>query len=347
MPDKEDFTFEEEETFLEPEPPTESRAEAEPASNEEPLPRWEEEIEPPPPAKKTSPARILLLLLLLIALGAAAFYFFLGVPEPAPPAPTTVKKQPISVPAPKPAPPAAAHPPAATPAPTSGAAPAKVASAPAPPTSFGVSAAAKTPAAPVPAPAAPAKPAPAKPQATAAVKPPAPAAAEPAAVAPVAVAPVPAKMAPAAGHYSVFSGAYLLTANVKDTEKTLHKLGFEPRRTPIRRDVAMTRLKIGTYTPAEAAAKVASLAKIAPDSFIVTRDGKATVYAGSYLILDKARLFADELYAKGIRVEEEPATVKETLQEISFGDFADRQAAEAAAAKARGAGLEATVIKHK
>ena len=332
MADKEDFTFEEEETFLEPEPA------AVPEPSDEPLPQWEAEVEPPPPAKKSSLLRILLLLVLLIVLGGAAFYYFVGVPEPEMPAPVQAKKQAISVPAPKPAAPAEAAKPA----------PAPPAPAPAPATEKAVPAPATVKTAPTPAPApAPAPAEPAKVQPTAAGTPAAAPAATTAAVPAGTSAAAPAVTAPVAGHYSVISGAFLLASSIADTEKALHKLGFQPRRTPIRRDVAMTRLKVGTYTPAEAAAKVASLAKLAPDSFILIRDGKATVYAGSYLILDQARIFADHLYLKGVRVEEEPATVKETLQEISFGDFADRQAADAAAAKARKAGLEATVVKHR
>ncbi|AMV71684.1 SPOR domain-containing protein [Desulfuromonas sp. DDH964] len=309
MADKDDFTFEEEETFLEPEAPLP----AEPT--EEPPLQWESEPEPPP-AKSNSLRRILLLLLLLIVLAGAAFYFLGGVPEPEPRPAVVAKKQTVTVPAPPAAP--------RDPAPVAAQAPAKAEPAAQPAAKPEPAATAKVETAPV---AKPAAPAPAK------EAPPA---------APV-VAPV-AQAAPA-GEYTLRSGAYLLQSSIASAEKVVRKLGYEPVWTPIEREVAMTRLKVGSYAPAEAAAKVAELASVAPDAFILTRDGQATVYAGSYLILDKGRRFADQLYRQGIRVEEEPAMVRETLQQLSFGDFADRQAADAALARAKAAGLAATVSK--
>jgi len=302
MADKDDFTFEEEETFLEPEAPLPAEPSAEPSH------QWESEPEPPP-AKSGSLRRILLLLLLLILLAGAAFYFLGGVPEPAPRPATVAKKQTVNVPAPPPA--------APNPAPVAAQPPAKAEPVAKPEPAAAAKAETATPTKPV-------TPAPAKEAAPA--------------------APVVTQAAPA-GQYTLRSGAYLLQSSIASAEKVVRKLGYEPVWTPVEREVAMTRLKVGSYDPAAAAAKVAELATVVPDAFILTRDGQATVYAGSYLILDKGRRFADQLYRQGIRVEEEPAMVRETLQQLTFGEFADRQAADAALARAKAAGLAATVVK--
>ena len=157
----------------------------------------------------------------------------------------------------------------------------------------------------------------------------------------------PAAATVARGEFTLRAGAYLLPSSLASVEKTVRKLGYEPVTTPVRHKVAMTRLKVGTYPPAGAKAELAALAKVAPDAFMLTHDGQATVYAGSYLFLDEARSYADRLFSQGIRVEEEPVQVEETLQSVSFGDFADRQAAQTAAAKAKAAGLDATVVKRR
>ncbi len=320
MADNEDFTFEEE-TFLEAE------AQEESAPREVPLPHAPDEDELPP-VKKNSLLRILLLVLLLVVLGGAAFYQFIGVPESALPVSAVAQKRPVSVPAP----PAASAPEQ------------KQVTASADPSAAAMKSAA---------PPAPAKPAAAKPVvAVSPVKvPPAtpPQTAPVPAIVPTAHAQTKSAVAIAAspGHFTLRSGAYLLASSLAEVEKGIRKLGFEPVHTPVQRKVAMTRLKVGTYPPAEAAAKLTSLANAAPDSFVLTHDGQATVYAGSYLILDQARSYADHLYSQGIRVEEEPAMVKETLQLVSFGDFANRKEAETAAARARAASLEAAVVKRR
>jgi SPOR domain len=320
MADNEDFTFEEE-SFLEAEALEES------APSEGPFTLAADEDESPP-VKQNSLLRILLLVLLLVVLGGAAFYHFIGVPESAPPVAAVAQKQPVSVPAP----PAASAPETKQVA-----------------TSADQPAATMNPAAvPVPAKPEAAKPAvaisPVKaPPATSSKTAPVPA------IAPTALAPAASAVAVAATpeHFTLRSGAYLLASSLAEVEKVIRKLGYEPVCTPVQRQVAMTRLKVGTYPPAEAAAKLASLASAAPDSFVLTHDGRATVYAGSYLILDQARSYADHLYSQGIRVEEEPARVKKTLQRVSFGDFANRKEAEAAAARARAANLEAAVVKRR
>lgn len=340
MADNEDFSFEEE-SFLEAEAPEDS------PPDDMTFPH-EESRDKPAPVRQTSLMRILLLVLLLVVLGSAAFYQFVGVPKQEPPAvPATAKKQRVSVPAS-----------AATvgkeqfsatvtkeqlPATTATSQPAAAAKPVADSTSDLPQAAKPEPVkSEVAQPAVPVSPA--KTLQAASSHP---------ATMPAVTSAAHASTSPAAtagtgsAHFTLRSGAYLLRSSLAQVEKRVRKLGYQPVLTPVRREVAMTRLRVGTYQPAEAAAKLASLAKAAPDSFVLTHDGKSTVYVGSYLILDQARRYADQLYGQGIRVEEEPATVMQTLQLVSFGEFTNRKEAAAAAAKARAANLKAAVIERR
>jgi hypothetical protein len=151
----------------------------------------------------------------------------------------------------------------------------------------------------------------------------------------------------AAGAYSLTAGTYLLDSSVKSVSKKIRALGYEPVMTPVQRKVTMTRLKLGSYSHAQAAAKKAELKSLAPGVFGIRKGDKETVYVGSYAVLDKARRFADSLYAKGIKVEEEPIQVTKTLQRVTFGSFADSAAATSAGRQAAAKGIEAKVIKNR
>jgi cell division septation protein DedD len=142
----------------------------------------------------------------------------------------------------------------------------------------------------------------------------------------------------------VQAGAFLIKGNVTEVAKKVRRLGYEPQLTTVSQMVDMTRLRIGSFTPADAKAKVQELkSQGAPDAFSIPSGEQVNVYAASFYELDKARSFADQLYAKDIRLDEETVRVKVPLTLLSFGNFPDRATAEKAAVKARAAGLDATV----
>lgn len=150
---------------------------------------------------------------------------------------------------------------------------------------------------------------------------------------------------PKGGSYSLQAGAFLLKGNLREAEATVRRLGYEPRVKTVRRTLPMTRLRLGAFFAEEGEAKLAALKAVAPEAFLIRQGDYVLVYAGSYQNLDRARRAADLLYEQGIRVEEETAAAEVPLSLLSFGDFADRGAAEQAAARARAAGLEAIVKK--
>ena len=263
---------------------------------------------------------LLLGLLLLLALGGGGYYYLNSTPAPPPPQPAPVKAK-VKV---QPATPAQ-----------------PVASAPA---------AAVKPASPTPA-----VPAPAKDSQPASVATPAPAAAvTPASAAPAAKV-VPAASAPEAKSealtppsrqpFTLSAGAFLSQKHQREVEKKIRRLGYTPKVETTFSMVPMTRLRLGVYDPATAQTRSRELSAQLPGLFAMKQGDKVALYAGSYQSLDQARSFADQLYLRGILVDEETVSLRMPLKKISFGSFASRTAAEKAAKRAVAAGLTAQVIK--
>jgi hypothetical protein len=297
----------------------------------------------PPAGRKASSSRTLLLLLLLLAVaGGGGYFVMMNEPEPPPAPQPVVQRQAIPIARPQAAPATTAEPAtAATPA-------GEVAAAPAGP----------SPAAEAPAPAAQVAAAPTVPAevpVSAAVAPTAPAEQAPVTAA-VAVQPPPSVLptaaparepakeaAPAAGKFTLVSLPYADQGNVTTVQQGARKLGFQPTVTTVTRNASMTRLRYGTFRPEEAPARLQELKKVAPAAFTLRQGELVSVYAGSFAVQDKARVFADLLSQQQILVEEEVVQVKVPLQQVSFGSFAERSAADKAAARARAAGLVVTV----
>lgn len=272
------------------------------------------------PARKGLPQRTLLLgLLLLLALGGGGYYYLNSSPPPQSKPAAPVKKVKVQPTKPVPAPVAAGKP----------AGPAPAATAPA-------KASQPVPVAP-PAPAAAVKPASAIPVAKAA-----PAVAVPEAKR-EAVAPtvLPAGRQP----FTLSAGAFLSQKHQRETEKKIHRLGYKPKVQTTYSMVPMTRLRLGVYDPATAQKRSQELSALCPDLFTLKQGDKVALYAGSYQSLDQARSFADQLYLRGIHVDEETVSLRMPLKKISFGSFASHTAAEKAAKRAAAAGLTAQVVK--
>ncbi|HKL48464.1 MAG TPA: SPOR domain-containing protein [Desulfuromonadales bacterium] len=149
------------------------------------------------------------------------------------------------------------------------------------------------------------------------------------------------------GDYALQAGAFLLDSNLKSAEAAVEKLGYESRHTRESRKVEMTRLKVGSFDEETARAKLEDFRHMAPDAFIMKKDGTVNLYAGSFYSLDRARAFADGLYAEGIQVEEEKVEVELPLTIVRFGAFEDRSEARRAASRARDKGLDVAIVKKR
>ncbi|PLX99048.1 MAG: hypothetical protein C0624_13930 [Desulfuromonas sp.] len=159
--------------------------------------------------------------------------------------------------------------------------------------------------------------------------------------------PTPAVSAPE-GPYTVTAGAYLMSSSVTEADKSVKQLGYTPYHSTVKRDIEVTRLKEGTYSEAEARARVVQYQReFTKEAFVMKEAAGWTVYLGSYVGLDRARVYADQLYAQGLRLTEVKAVVPMSLTLVRFGDFPDQSAAEKAVAKAKAAGLDAYVSKVK
>lgn len=346
MADKDEFKFDDDDTF----PETDlsgAFTEGEQAAAEEP--------DYPMTIKKSggSKTRLLLLLLLLVVAGGGGYYYLMmDEPEPQPQS----LPQKVVAPAPKPAVPAA-PPESAAPAggqsavavspPPPAPAPAPAAVAVAPPAKPPESAPAVAPAA-APAPAKPAvtvAPPPPKPEAKAAPAPtPAP---SPATATATVAKPAETKAAPAAadGPWMVEAGTYLNASALKSAEKKIRGLGYEPQVSSTQKSVRLTRLRLGTFSEGEVKEALAYARGVAPDAFALRSGDMFTVYAGTFASQQNIRELTERLVSEGVRVEEEPVEVKRTISLLRFGGFADQAAATEAAAKARKAGIAAEVVK--
>ncbi|BCR04510.1 hypothetical protein DESUT3_15790 [Desulfuromonas versatilis] len=303
--------------------------------------------EPARTAARGSATRILLLVLLLTLVGGAGYYYFAGVPLPEEPAADAGRqKQPIVMPMPIPPkeePASVEQAPAAAEAPL----PKGVLKEVIVPQQVAAAGPASPEAQPPGEAQAPAQPAPEQADAgTEAAAPPAQPAAGPAEAKPAKTEPAKA-VKPAAGvRYLVQSAVYTDRKKLDAARAALKKFGFEPKVSPVKSTLEMTRLRIGVFSPQQAKNKLRELhAGAAPDAFSIAENDQVKVYAASYYDLDKARGFADQLFQRGVKVAEEAATVEVTLSKLSFGDFTERSRAEQAAEQARSAGIEALVVQ--
>ncbi len=146
--------------------------------------------------------------------------------------------------------------------------------------------------------------------------------------------------------YTLTAGAFVSQKNQREVERKIRRLGYTPQVQTVESMVPMTRLLLGIYDdPAAAQARRQELSAQLPGLFALQQGEKVALYAGSFQDLDQARRLADQLYLRGILVDEETISLSMSLKKISFGSFPSRAEAEKAAKRAAAAGLTAQVAK--
>ncbi len=327
MEDKDEFTFEEEENSFD------SVQESDDFGDYEPV-------------KKGGSKRLVYLLVLMLLLSGAAVYVLFLAPEdgPSPPVQIVTAPAPKRIATPMPMPmPTPAQPDSATvpiPKPESDSVEQQVSAAA---NTDGPSAVPSVPVKPAPVATTVAQPE-AEPKPVASTK---PAIEQEAMVKPKKLEPQPVSPQVSAGLYSLSAGAFVMQSSVDRVVKKIRELGYDAEIVSIKRKLPMTRLRVGVYPHDVAAQKLIQLIKVSPDAFIINKGGQTSLYAGSYLVLDKARVFADTiLYPKGIRVTEEQVEISRTLQQVLFGSFATQAEAEKISREAAGQGLDAKPVKN-
>jgi cell division septation protein DedD len=381
MPEKDEFTFDDNEDF----PETDLSgifADAEQQASEEQTPAdkddlfgrseavfeagdGEESLPPIPPLQGAgSRSRILLLVLLLVVAAAAGAYYFmdLGDMGSEPPPPQKKSQQVVVVPPPKPieaeaaAPaPSAEQPPDAANAgnvkmPDSSAAVGTAATSSAESATAEKSEREKSGEATLTAsPAAADKTTAAEPAASAKLEVAVPAAvvAVPAPPASAATAPVPEPAAVAAkGSFMLDAGAFLFAAQREELKKKIRALGYEPVESQVKASVRLIRLRVGSFSKEQLPEALEKVRRIAPGAFSLARDGQHVVYAGSFADQNNVQRLLARFQEEGIPLVEEPVKVDRVLSLIRFGSFADEASAEQAAKKAEAAGIPARVVSN-
>jgi hypothetical protein len=107
----------------------------------------------------------------------------------------------------------------------------------------------------------------------------------------------------------------------------------------------MTRLFYGSFTGYDSyAAELDKLKKVATGAFAIEKDGRYSLYAGSFGSPSHAAAEKKRLADKGLRVELQQVSLPVSTVKLSAGTFAGKAAADKAAAGLKKAGLVVKVI---
>jgi cell division septation protein DedD len=149
------------------------------------------------------------------------------------------------------------------------------------------------------------------------------------------------------GAYALDAGSYLLELNRKTLATKIKKLGYEPIITPVDATLNMTRLRLGTFGKDEVQEALAFARTIEPGSYSAPAGDQYVIYAGTFLNSRNIENLTKRLLAEGIRVYPEPVQVVRTLSRVRFGSFATKEDAAAAAREVSESGVKAVVVKSK
>ncbi|MGD0584513.1 MAG: SPOR domain-containing protein [Oryzomonas sp.] len=158
-----------------------------------------------------------------------------------------------------------------------------------------------------------------------------------------------AKAAPSTGKgpWTVVVGSYVLEDAMASDLARVKGAGLEAAvKEGGRRKAAMNRLLAGEYpTRAEAQKELDMLKQYTSDAFILEQGGKFAVYAGSYLLTERADSEKERLAAAGIKLTIKHAEVSIPAKSLTAGTFSDKKAADAAVKKLKGIGFKATLFR--
>jgi len=108
-----------------------------------------------------------------------------------------------------------------------------------------------------------------------------------------------------------------------------------------RSKTAMNRLLAGEYpTRADAKKEIEVLQRFTPDAFILEQNGRYSVYAGSYLLMERATAEKERLSAAKISLTIKHAEVSIPMKCLIAGTFNDKKVAEKTINKLKNAGLK-------
>ena len=136
------------------------------------------------------------------------------------------------------------------------------------------------------------------------------------------------------------AGSYISPRTVQQVTAKIDKLGYKVSSSQKKEPYEVTRLLVGSFEKAQANKRLAEIKKHAEGAFLLAEDGQYSVYAGSFISLDKARRAADILYQKGIRVDERQSKIDFSVTTLRFGEFVTEAEAQGTLNKLKKKGVE-------
>jgi len=149
------------------------------------------------------------------------------------------------------------------------------------------------------------------------------------------------------GLWTVLVGSYVLEEAMATDLGRVRKAGLEAYVVPgPKKKTNMNRLLLAEFTDRDSAqAELAKLKRFTSDAFMVENDGMHFVYAGSYLLDNRAASEKERLAAAGFKLTKKRVDVSIPTKNLTAGSFADKSAAEGALKKLRAADVRATLSR--
>lgn len=149
-----------------------------------------------------------------------------------------------------------------------------------------------------------------------------------------------------ADRFTVVIGSYLLEDALSPNLALIRKAGLEASvTTGARKKTTMNRLLLGEYKDRAAAkSELEKLRRYTSDAFIMDHEGKPAVYAGSYLLDERAASEKERLAAVGFSLKLTKSDVAIPTKKLTAGTFKSKKEAETALKKLKNAGLKSAFI---
>lgn len=151
----------------------------------------------------------------------------------------------------------------------------------------------------------------------------------------------------AEGPWYVLVGSYSLEEELSVAMGRVRKAGFDPRiTTGVRTKNKMNRLLLSEFDDPDAAhAALDKLKQVTSDAFIIDHGGKHAVYAGSYLLTERATAEKMRLSSAGFTVTLKRTEIAIPTQVLSVGPYTTKQGASVAMNTLRKSGLKSSLTR--
>ncbi len=160
-------------------------------------------------------------------------------------------------------------------------------------------------------------------------------------------APAPAAAAAQGEEFSVQVGALILDSSVRELEKKLRGMGYDPFLKEGSTSAMMNMLTVGPFgTAQEAKTALSRLKKSGIESNLRNLDGGgAIIHAGSYLLEDNATSIMSKIRSMGYPVKLAKKEARLPMTFVRVGHFPDMDEANTVRDELKGKGLEGIVVR--